>query len=322
MSTPEVSVVMSVYNGAEHLAETLDSVLAQEGCDFEFIVVNDGSTDETGAILESYAAADARLRVLHQDNTGLTRALARGCAEARGEFIARQDAGDQSMPSRIRKQLDAMCSDRSLAFVSSRSRYVGPEGEFLYEQSGTGEADRPINIVNVQKRHGVIDGPSHHGSVMFCRDKYVIAGGYREEFYFGQDWDLWYRLAMLGKFQLLQETLYQARIGVADISVGNKVAQEHLAALSLDSFKSRLAGEEDTEILASARGVRASNGSEYLRSHTSRGCYFIGECLRKNGETIRARKYFLRSIVNNPLHIKAWTRLLQVMVGAHKADNL
>ena len=83
MSTnPEVSVVMSVYNGASHLAATMDSILSQEGVELEFIVVNDGSTDKTGEILDDYAQRDSRVRVIHQENTGLTRALIRGCDAA------------------------------------------------------------------------------------------------------------------------------------------------------------------------------------------------------------------------------------------------
>ena len=77
---PDVSVVMSVYNGAAALRTTLDSVLAQDDCDFEFVVVNDGSTDDSGSILDAYAARDLRLRVIHQANTGLTPAVIRGCA--------------------------------------------------------------------------------------------------------------------------------------------------------------------------------------------------------------------------------------------------
>src|SRR5215472_5045758 len=98
---PEVSVVMSVYNNAPDLARTLDSILSQEGVDFEFIVVNDGSSDQSGQILNKYAQRDSRLRIIHQENAGLTRALIRGCDVARGEYIARQDAGDFSLPDRL-----------------------------------------------------------------------------------------------------------------------------------------------------------------------------------------------------------------------------
>ena len=79
----EVSVVMSVYNGASNLAPSMNSILSQEGVALEFIVVNDGSTDNTGEILDDFARRDPRVRVIHQKNTGLTRALIRGCDAAK-----------------------------------------------------------------------------------------------------------------------------------------------------------------------------------------------------------------------------------------------
>ena len=93
MSTPEVSVVMSVYNGAQSLVRTLDSILAQQAVELELIVIDDGCDDGSGRLLDELAARHPRMRVVHQDNTGLTRALIRGCGMARGAFIARHDAG-------------------------------------------------------------------------------------------------------------------------------------------------------------------------------------------------------------------------------------
>src|SRR3569623_742811 len=104
MRDPQVSVVMGVYNGAAALPATMRSVLDQEGCALEIIVVDDGSSDDTPRLLDEWAARDARLRVIHQANTGLTGALIRGCGEVRGEFIARQDCGDRSLPGRLRSQ--------------------------------------------------------------------------------------------------------------------------------------------------------------------------------------------------------------------------
>jgi len=131
MSAPEVSVVMSVYNGAEHLETTLASILSQEGCEFEFIVVDDGSTDGTSRILDEWAARDSRLRIIHQQNTGLTRALIRGCAEARGEFIARQDAGDVSLPGRLAAQCACLRTHTDTVMVSSGACFRGPADEKL-----------------------------------------------------------------------------------------------------------------------------------------------------------------------------------------------
>jgi glycosyltransferase involved in cell wall biosynthesis len=317
MISPEVSVVMGVYNGAEHLEQTLDSVLSQEGCDLEFVVVDDGSTDDTGRILDEWAAKDARLRVIHQQNTGLTRALIRGCAEAHGEFIARQDAGDVSLAGRLQEQSAVLRNNESLAIVSCWTRYVGPDGEFLYEHSGSGVAKWPVDIIDLRQHHCVLDGPSHHGSVMFRRDNYFQAGCYRAQFYFAQDWDLWYRIGMTGKFQMLQSTLYEARIGLGDISTCNKHSQEGLALLSLQSLKLRVAGLSDAGVLDKANQIRPRGSRNSSRGNISHGSYFIGECLRRNGSVVKARYCFWQTIKDNPLHLKAWVRLVQSVLAKH-----
>ena len=110
MSSPEVSVVMSVYNGAKYLRESVESILSQKSVDFEFIIVNDGSTDDSENILDEYAVQDNRIRIIKQKNMGLTQALIRGCNEARGTYIARQDANDVSLQGRLKKQLEYLKS--------------------------------------------------------------------------------------------------------------------------------------------------------------------------------------------------------------------
>ena len=119
MSEPVVSVVISVFNAGALLPQAMRSVLDQEGVDFEIVVVDDGSTDGSGEALDRYAREDPRVRVLHQENAGLTKALIRGCSQARGELIARQDVDDVSLPGRLEKQARLLRSDPSLAMVSS-----------------------------------------------------------------------------------------------------------------------------------------------------------------------------------------------------------
>jgi len=130
---PDVSVVMSVHNGWPLLHRALSSVLAQEGCTFEFIVIDDGSTDGTAAILDHYAAKDTRLQILHQENVGLTMALRRGCSLATGEFIARQDAGDVSCQTRLMKQLNLL---RPIYQKTAAYGHFGrEEPEFAWEKT-------------------------------------------------------------------------------------------------------------------------------------------------------------------------------------------
>ena len=116
---PLVSVVMSVYNGEGYLPASLDSLLAQEGVDFEIVVVDDGSTDQSPEILENYARKDYRVRVIRQENAGLTKALARGCGEATGELVARQDADDVSFPGRLAKLTAVLRENAGVAVAAS-----------------------------------------------------------------------------------------------------------------------------------------------------------------------------------------------------------
>src|SRR5262245_51376003 len=127
MISPDISVVMGVYNGAHILKETIESILTQEDVDLELIIVNDGSTDDTHEVIAQFEGRDKRIRFFSQENFGLTKALIHGCAEARGEYIARQDVGDISLPERLRLQLDALKATKELSFVSCWTEYCGPQ---------------------------------------------------------------------------------------------------------------------------------------------------------------------------------------------------
>jgi len=303
-----ISVVMSVYNGAPALAATLDSILGQTERDFEFIIVDDGSTDATPAILDTYAARDPRIRVIRQENAGLTRALITGCAAARGRYIARQDAGDLSLPTRLAKQKSLLDADHDLAFVSCWTEFVGPMLEPLYEMHGAGRASEAIAILDFAQHAGVIDGPTCHPSVMFRREAYERAGGYRRAFYFGQDWDLWYRLGAVGKFQMVPEALYQARVTPESISGRAHDAQQKLGEFSLAAARARARGDSDASLLEDAERIGAS--TPHARFRRSRGLYFIGEILRRRGDR-RARLYLRQAIAASPFSIRAWIRYLQ-----------
>lgn len=307
---PEVSVVMGVYNGASTLGETIQSVLSQGGVELELIAVNDGSSDVSGTILDEVARMDSRVRVIHQSNQGLTQALVRGCAEARGKYVARQDAGDISLPGRLELQRAALAEDRSVVFVSCWTEYVGPNTEYLYCARGSGAAGLPIAILAEDAEWGVIDGPVCHPSVMFRKDSYLQVGGYRSQFYFGQDWDLWYRLASVGRFKMIERPLYRYRVLADGISGRNRSAQQKLALLSLAAMRRQQRGLSDAGILAKASTIRPHGRRTDWAWRNAGGLYFIGECLRRNGD-YRAKEYFRACVTALPVFWKAWIRLLQ-----------
>jgi glycosyltransferase involved in cell wall biosynthesis len=315
MEAPEISVVMGAYNGAPLLRETVDSILSQEGPRLELIIVDDGSTDNTKNLLRQYADRDARIRVITQDNQGLTMALIKGCAAANGEYIARQDVGDISHPQRLNLQKQALDADDDLSFVSCWTEFCGPEREFLYLVKGSGLVVSPAYIISETEENGVVDGPTCHPSVMIRKHSYIKIGGYRPEFYFGQDWDLWYRLAEVGKFQMINSTLYTARVMPNSISADNKARQEASAKLSLEALRHRIHGSSETETLRKAATIRPHSEKYSATARLrAKGFYFVGQCLRKNGDS-RSICYYRRSVQEYPYLLKPWIRIAQAKLG-------
>jgi FkbM family methyltransferase len=296
--TARISVVLSVYNDAAHLVETLDSILAQTEEDFELIAVDDGSTDESGAILRSYAERDVRVRVLRQENQGLTRALTAGCAAAGGTYIARHDSGDTSHPKRLAVQSRMLDAEPDVVFVSCATQYVGPDREPLWITRP--RIRQPASLLSPE---GLLDGPTHHGSVMFRRESYERAG---------QDYDLWYRLAEIGGYSAVDEVLYTARITPTSISSRARAPQQRLARLSEAARNSRRRGESEERILSEAGRIGPVRRG-FSRRALAAGLYFIGEALRRNGDP-RAMSYLGSALRTWPLSPRSWLRMAQAVL--------
>jgi len=307
--TPEISVVMAAFNEEATIEESVRSILTQDGIDLEFVIIDDGSTDRTGAILRDLAGSDRRVQVLSQENQGLTRSLIRGCADARAPLIARQDAGDRSLPGRLARQKAAFDDCPDLSFASCWSRFVGPEREFLYVEKGTGTAAEPRHIVDDKHPRGIIDWPTCHGSAVFRKDLYERVGGYRSVFRYTQDWDLWYRMAGAGSFVSLPDLLYEYRVSVDGISTHHRQLQDRMVKLALDLHRARLDAADESALMRRAEALCALKSGSIRRSRAE-GSYFIGAMLRRNGDP-RARDYFREAVRLRPLFLRAWIRLMQ-----------
>lgn len=297
---PEVSVVMAVYNGAENLARTLDSVLGQEDCDFEFIVVNDGSVDGSGLILDRYAARDKRLRVIHQENAGLTRSLIRGCTAAHGDFIARQDADDISMPGRLTEQCGFLRAHPEAVLVASTVRFLAPAGEWMFDVAPPPQVTIALEKSDLRLPPLV--------ATCFRRDAYMRAGGFRPVFAVAQDSDLWLRLLEIGACNGLDRVHYQATMTPGGISSRRRGEQLRLAALALECARRRRLGQEDADLIAAYEPHPAQRTRARARDRAGFH-YFIGSCLRLH-DPAAARRYFNLALRDNPFHLKALARRL------------
>lgn len=201
---PILSVIMSVYNGSPFLRTAIESVLSQTFFDFEFIITDDGSTDDTTAILDEYAEKDRRINVIRQPNTGLTESLNRMAAMAQGEFIARMDADDISLPKRFEKQLKKLRENPDYLAVGCWFQTINgndvPTSEIFFP-------DKP-DLLRQYLEEGI--NCYGHGSVMIRREVFHGLGlSYR--FRYGQDFDLWLRLSEQRRLGMVEEVLYQRR---------------------------------------------------------------------------------------------------------------
>ena len=205
MNVPEVSILMSVYNGENFLNESISSILEQTFKNFEFIIIDDGSTDNTFKILEDYAKKDCRIKIVTQKNTGLTKALNVGAGIAKGEYIARQDVDDVSMPDRIEKQLLHLKQNSDVAVLGSRSKPISSKDGFIPDIECS---NQEVSIcVDISKQNFI-----PHSSAFFRKSIFEKCGRYNEEFKVSQDFELWNKMARYGKIEILNQVLLKRRV--------------------------------------------------------------------------------------------------------------
>jgi hypothetical protein len=222
--TPTVSVLMPVYNGERYLRDALESVLGQSWRDFEFVVVDDGSTDGTSTILAGYS--DPRLRVLRTEHRGLISALNTGMAHCRAPLVARMDADDISYPERLERQLEFMQRHEGVAVVSCGVELLDECGRVVGRHPDPDFSDLLLALAG--------GNPIVHGSVMMRRSALPPAPVYRRP---PEDYTLWIELMAAGRrFGCVPQTLYGFRIHTdrysiyraADQSRANVAAQRPL----------------------------------------------------------------------------------------------
>jgi glycosyltransferase involved in cell wall biosynthesis/pyruvate-formate lyase-activating enzyme len=224
IDNPDISVVMSVYNCTKYLESAIQSILEQTYGNFEFIIVNDGSTDNIDDILNKFD--DCRIRVINNtENLGLARSLNVGIKAARGKYIARMDADDLSIPHRFEKQIEFLEKNPSHAMVGS-SYYV-------VDESGKTVAHVDVLTDSGDIKKGLIkQNWFGHGTVMMRKSSIESIGGYDEQFVCAQDYDLWLKFAENYEIANIQEPLYFWRNNKNSITYNQSVEQQNYARLA------------------------------------------------------------------------------------------
>lgn len=203
---------MPVHNGAPYLELAIDSILAQTFTDFEFVIIDDGSTDATPEVLGRYQAADQRVRVHRQEKAGLVASLNRGCSEARGEYLARMDADDIAFPDRFAQQVDFLDRHPQVAVVGTAVMRIDAAGrEIKRNFCPTSHAE----IVQALREYTCFT----HPTVMLRAAALAAVGGYRKAYEPAEDYDLWLRLSERYELANLPDPLLYYRVYAGQLSV-------------------------------------------------------------------------------------------------------
>ena len=185
---PLVSVIMPVHNGEKYLAEAIDSILAQTFTDFELIIVDDGSHDNTANMGRSYAKRIDCVRFFRLErHSGVAAARNHAVAAATGTYVANMDGDDISLPERLQKQVCLLQSEPELGAVSTHAKVINAEMQFMYDRRP------PEYHARILLDH-YIGNPFVHASLMLRRDLILDAGGYDQSLRYGSDSDLMTRL--------------------------------------------------------------------------------------------------------------------------------
>jgi len=219
MTVPAVSVLMSVRDGAPWVREAVESVLGQTAGDLELIVIDDGSTDATAALLASIQ--DPRFRVERQPHRGLTPSLNRALGLARAPLVARLDADDLALPERLARQRAFLDTHPEVGLLGTAAREVDAAGREIGVVSPP-EDDAAIRRLLIRRN------PLVHSSVMMRREALEEAGGYDESLPVAQDYDLWMRMSRVTRLANLPSPLVVRRLLLGRVGAARDT--ERLAA--------------------------------------------------------------------------------------------
>ncbi len=307
MSSPKISVLMSVYNGEDFLAETIKSVLNQTFTDFEFLIIDDGSSDSSGEIVKSFN--DERIVLIRNESSlGLTRNLANGVNSAKGEYIARIDADDLMMPTRLEKQFTFMENNSEISVVGSAMQTFGdidliwgnPEGD-AYIKSGL-----------------LFSSALYHPSVMIRKSFLVNSNtNYNPDFKYAQDYRLWTDVLIAnGKFANVSEPLTKYRVHSSSITSTKKPEQIALADRIRRELAERLGIEFTDKEIALLKVINNSYTGLDLKSMDTIFCKYISgkhvpEHLNIQFLKIYLRKKIIEFLRSSGLETEALWKALQ-----------
>jgi len=284
MNRIKISVLMSVFNGEQYIEETINSVLRQNFDGFEFIIIDDGSTDKTNEIIKSFN--DSRIILIeHKINRGLPSSLNEGIYQAKGEYIARIDCGDLCKSERLTKQYDFFQKNEDYVAVGSSAIVIDRNGEEIYCKKS------PLTwaqIKNVLPRT-----PFIHPSVMFKKDAAIKVGCYDEDLLGVEDVAFFNKMAQVGKLNNISEPLIYYRITPNSITNRTRMQEKIINSIVIKYLKGNFSDKDKLKL----RLIIRKN-----RTHPKLDLYYLRIAkmhLSKNIDCKKARSLLLKALNYN-----------------------
>ena len=294
MSSPLITVLMPAYNAENYIAEAIGSVLSQAFSDFELLIINDGSTDSTEKIINSFG--DSRIRLINQTNQGIAAALNIGLLNAKADIIARFDADDVCMPRRIGLQYEFLTNNPDHILVGSNVQYIDMHDEYVFTNRMLAYNDEEI------RRLVSIACPMIHSAVMYRKKPVLLAGGYNIHAHGFEDHFLWSKLLEFGKARNLREVLIAVRLSPASISIDEKWRTKRFREIKSAVIRcgniTEKEGQELLDIINEQNNSRIKDGSYYA---------LLGKkYLWDNHQPAKARMNLKKTIRINPTRLDSY----------------
>lgn len=281
-----ITVLMPVYNGELYLKEAIDSVLNQSLEDFEFLIINDGSTDSSLEIINSYN--DERIKVISQPNSGIVKSLNLGLDIAKGKYIARMDSDDICHPHRLLTQFQFLDANKEYVGIGSSVNWIDKEGDYIFTFENPSSTDDEI------RRDFMKDNPFIHSSMFFRKDVAIAVGKYPDLMNF-EDYGLWKRLLDRGKMCNLKEVLLDYRMNPSSVSIDEKDLGEEFTILKKKAITEGVLSEQER-----SRIVAIIKSFSYEEKEISYKRMLAKKYLWNNYQPKKARENILFAIRKEP----------------------
>ncbi|MFR4520086.1 MAG: glycosyltransferase [Fusobacterium sp.] len=233
-----VSVIMTVYNGEKYLKKTIESILTQTYDNFEFLILDDGSTDNSNKIILEYKKIDKRIKVFNKGRVGRAQGLNYLVSIAKGKYVANIDSDDFSYKKRLEKEVEFLEKNKKIVLVGTGSNLIDEEDKIIQEKI------MPLNYEKIRKISARIC-PFNHSSVMFRKKEVIELGNYNKNLKAQIDYDLWIRIIKEYEVANLKEILSTKRVhsnqyfeqGILKINYGKLFLENKLSLKAIKELK-------------------------------------------------------------------------------------